>query len=59
MVDRLSHNSHLLVIRKRATPRSPKVRGNAKQRRSMTEMGVRPLLTPAQLLADPATVLDS
>lgn len=57
MLDRLSHNSHLLVIRKRPASRARKVSSSGRELRSMRHAGVRPLLSPAQLADDPQWVL--
>ena len=44
MKDRINHGSHVLVLRKRVTPRTHPVVSALAKRRAMWESGVRPML---------------
>ena len=53
MKDRVNHNGHILVIRKRHAPRTSSVRSVSREKRAMADRGVVPMLTAAQLSAGP------
>ena len=57
MRDRVDHNSHVLVLRKRIVPRQRLVQSNTRDGAAMKGAGVKPMLTPAQLRGDPSRVL--